>query len=205
MNISIKNQILARIYGKGRDWTFSANDFTKDFKRWEIDRSLTSLAKEGKIRRVMQGIYDYPHYSKILKDFAPADIDKIAHTLARKFSWYIHPDGNTALNYLGLSTQVAGKSIYLSDGPNRKYKINGRELEFKHASMKEIKLEYDNSSLVVQALRAWGEGNITKDFIQKLSEKYTLKEWQNIKKDTAKTTGWIYKYISDIVSYAEGK
>ena len=46
----------------------------------------------------------------------------MAHALARKFNWRIQPSGDAALNLLGLSTQVQGRWIYLSDGP-------GRELE----------------------------------------------------------------------------
>ena len=196
---------MARIYGKGLNWTFSANDFTSSFKRWEIDKALTALSKEGKIRRVIQGVYDYPHYSEILQGLTPPDIDKIAHALARKFSWYIHPNGNTALNYLGLSTQVVSRSIYLSDGPSRKYNIGNRTLEFKHTSMKESKLKYPISSLIVQALKSWGEDNIDYDFLRKLADKYSIIEWQKVKKDTAKTTGWIYKYITEIVDMLKVK
>jgi hypothetical protein len=83
------------------------------------------------------------------------------HAIARKFNWRIHPNGNTALNYFGLSTQIFGRNIHLSDGPNRRYNINGRRLEFNHTSPREIKLKYQESALLVQALKSLREENIT--------------------------------------------
>jgi hypothetical protein len=51
------------------------------------------------------------------------DIDQVARAIARKFRWRIQPSGTTAMNILGLSTQVPGRVVYLSDGPDRGYKI----------------------------------------------------------------------------------
>ena len=45
------------------------------------------------------------------------DIDQVATAMARKFRWRIQPGGAPALNYLGLSTQVPARAVYLSDGP----------------------------------------------------------------------------------------
>jgi len=42
---SVKQQILSRVYGRGRDWIFTRNDFSVDFKRWEISNSLEDLTK----------------------------------------------------------------------------------------------------------------------------------------------------------------
>jgi hypothetical protein len=205
MQKSIKDKIYHRIRGHERGWAFSAVDFMADFNRVDTDTSLSLLVKEGKIRRVMHGIYDYPKYSDLLKRLVAPDIYQIANAIARKFSWRIHPEGNTALNYLGLSTQVAAKNIYLSDGPKRKYKIGNTALEFKPTAIKEAALKHPETSLVVQALKSWGEANIDEVFLKKLSAKYTLKEWRKIKRDATKTTGWVYKAISTIASDMEDK
>jgi hypothetical protein len=195
---SVKDRVLYRIYSRGRGWAFSATDFTAGFERWKVDRSLADLAREGKIRRVIQGLYDYPMYSDILKKEIAPDIHSAADALARKYGWRIYPDGNTALNYLGLSTQIAAKHIYLSDGPSKRYEIGNRVLTFKHTSTKEAALKYANTALIIQAMKAAGEEQITDDFLKMLSQKYPAGEWEKIKKDASKTTGWVYKYISRI-------
>jgi hypothetical protein len=201
---SAKGMVLYRIYSRGRGWAFSATDFTGDFTRWKVDRSLADLAREGKIRRIMQGLYDYPMYSDILKKEIAPDIHGAADALARKYGWRIYPDGNTALNYLGLSTQIAAKHIYLSDGPSKRYEIGNRILTFKHTATKEAALKYANTALVIQAMKAAGEGQITDGFLKTLSQKYSIREWEKIKKDASKTTGWVYKYISRIADNLRG-
>jgi len=42
-------------------------------------------------------------------------VDELASALARKSGWRIQPSENTALDRLGLSTQVPAQSVYLSE------------------------------------------------------------------------------------------
>ncbi len=199
-----KNQILKLIQSRGRGWAFSGIDFAKKFKRWEIDQAFSALNSEGKIRRVITGIYDYPLYSNILKQEVAPDIRNVADAIARKYNWRIYPDGDTALNYLGLSTQVVAKNIYLSDGPSRQYKISNRILAFKHTTTKEIAVKSSNTALVIQAIKAMGEKQITGRFINALSDKFSAKEWGKIKNDATKATGWVYQIIADIADKLKG-
>lgn len=128
---SIDKKILSRIYGHGRGWSFFAKDFSSEFGSVNIDKALSTLTKEGKIRRINRGMYDYPKYSDLLGQELSPDHDQVAQAFAQKFNWRILPSGDAALNLLGLSTQIPGKFIYLSDGPNRKYSILSYQLEFK--------------------------------------------------------------------------
>jgi len=195
---SVKNRVLSRIYGRGRGWAFTPNDFSNDFKRWEISNSLEDLVNDGKIRRIIRGLYDYPIFSNILNKNVAPDMEQIAFALARKFSWRIQPSGETALNYLELSTQIMGKYIYLSDGPSKTYDILGQTLEFKHHIYREAAISDKKTMLVVQSIKSIGENNITSEFLSKLENKFTQEEWLKIKKNSSKATGWIYKIISEI-------
>jgi hypothetical protein len=56
-----------------------------------IDSALHRLEQEGKIRRVIRGIYDYPQSSELLGQKLSPDVDQVAHALARKFGWRIQP------------------------------------------------------------------------------------------------------------------
>lgn len=197
---NIKQKILSKIYRNGRGWAFSAKDFLDIAKRSSADTILFRLYKENKIKKVITGIYSYPMISKFSKTEV-YDFYKISKAIARKFCWRIIPDGNTALNYLGLSNQVVSKAIYLSDGPTREYNIENFNLNFKHISAKEFNLKDINSSIVFQALKTLGESNINEELLKKLADKYTLIQWQKIKKDTIKTTEWIRRYIVKILEY----
>lgn len=186
------------ISGHGRGWAFSANDLLKKFSRQQADNVLSDLVKEGKIRRVSRGIYDYPKYSEFLEQDLSPDIDQVARAYARKFNWRIDVLGDTALNMLGLSTQVVAKYVYLSDGPNRTYDILGTTLEFKKSSLKNIGFKYKESSLIVQALKALGKERITDDVIETIRKRIEPKMYSKILKDTQSSTVWIYETIKQI-------
>ena len=103
---TIENKVINRIYAKGRGWAFFKNDFIDLGSAVSIDQVLSRLSKKGIIRRIMRGLYDYPKYSKLLKQRISIDIDQVAHAQARKFGWNIRISGNAALNLLGLSTHA---------------------------------------------------------------------------------------------------
>jgi Family of unknown function (DUF6088) len=200
MKQSIVNKVVSRVYGKGRGWSFSTNDFVDILERSQIDNVLSDLAKTGKIRRIHRGIYDYPKYSDLLKQNLSPDIDQVAQALARKFKWRIQPTGDAALNLLGLSTQVPGRLIYLSDGPDRIYQIGNQALEFKKSALKDIGFKYRESGLVVQAIKALGKNHVSNLTIDKFQQHLDLSKGKQIIKDTKSVTTWIHDYIKLIYS-----
>lgn len=197
--ISIEKKVLSKIYGRGRGYAFSSNEFISSFSRDSIDKALSTLAKKGTIRRVARGIYDYPKYSDFLKKELSPNIEEIAHAYARKLNWDIEATGDTALNVLGLSTQVVGNYVYLSNGSNKTYTLNdGRMLTFKKSALKNIGFKYKESSLIVQALKALGKEHITDEVIEKIREQVDEKMYEKILKDTKTATSWIYETIKQI-------
>ena len=191
--------VLFCIAGHGRGWAFSSVDLINKFDRQQIDNVLSDLSKDKKIRRAARGIYDYPKYSELLKKELSPDIEQVALAIARKFNWRIEVSGNSALNILNLSTQIQAKYIYLSDGPNRSYKLlNDVVIEFKKSTLKDIGFKYKESSLIVQALKELGKENITNETIEKIKDKIEPKMYEKILKDTQTTTVWIYEIIKKI-------
>ncbi len=187
------------IAGHGRGWAFSSSDLLERFSRQEIDNTLSDLAAKSKIRRVSRGIYDYPKYSELLKKYLSPDIWQVAHAYARKSNWRIEVSGESALNMLGLSTQVVGRYVYLSDGPSRSYEILGSVvLEFKKSNLKNIGFKYEETSLIVQALKSLGKERITDEILSKIRERTDEKMRSKILKDAKTATSWIYDGIKQI-------
>ncbi len=203
MRSSVRSKMLSRIQRHGRGWVFSAHDFIGDFRRYEVDQTLSSLTEADVIRRIIHGIYDYPRYSEMLGRQVAPDLSQVAAALARKFNWNILPEGNTALNALGLSTQVPAKYGYFSSGPSRAYDINGQALEFRKKSSRETSLHHPESMLVVHALKTLGETHVTLEIISKLRQRYSAAQWRKIKADTTTVTGWIYDIIRSMVDEKE--
>lgn len=198
---AVEQKILSRIYGRGRGWAFTKTDFVAGFGETNIHQALSTVARAGKIRRVCHGVYDYPRHSDLLGQALSPDIDQVAQALARKFNWRIQPSGEAALNLLGLSTQVPGRWIYLSDGPSREYSIgeDGRQiLAFRKSSLKDTGFKYRESGLLVQALKALGKERVNAAVIETLRRRLEPKLCRRILSDTRAVAGWILQIIKQV-------
>ncbi|MDF1589222.1 MAG: DUF6088 family protein [Gammaproteobacteria bacterium] len=195
---SIEDKVISRIYGRGKGWAFTSADFSAEFNRNSVDVALSHLVKANKIRRVCRGVYDYPKYSELLKQILSPDIDQVAQALARKFNWRIQASGNAALNLLGLSTQIPGKFVYLSDGPDRAYQIGSSELFFKKEALKNIGFKLRESGLIVHALKTLGQKHVNDEVIEKIRTQIDENKYKPIMKDTQTVTGWVYEVIRKI-------
>jgi len=159
---------------------------------------LHRLHKKGTIRRVLRGLYDYPGFSELLGQELSPDIHQVAQALSRKFGWCIYPSGPAALNLIGLSTQVPGRIVYLSDGPTRSYTVGNTVLTFKNTALKETGFKLVESGLVVQGLKSLGQDGITPQVIARIRDWLNPELRPRIMKDTQTATGWVYDAIRRI-------
>ena len=195
MDNGYMQEIRARILAAGDGAVFVAPDFADIADTATIRQGLKRLYQSGNIRRIIRGVYEKPKYSKLLDEYVAADPDAVAKALARCYHWTIAPCGNTALNLLGLSTQVTAVWSYISDGPYKTYEWNSTKLEFKHRTNKEITGLSYMTSLVIQALKTLGRTNVTPEIIQTLSEKLSEAEKQACLKEATESTDWVYDTI----------
>ena len=147
---------------------------------------------------ILKGVYEKPKYSKLLDEYVATNPDMVANALARSYHWTIAPSGNTALNLLGLSTQVTAVWSYISDGPYKTYEWNSTKLEFKHRTNKEITNLSYMTSLVIQALKTLGKTNVSPNVIQSLAAKLSEKEKQACLTEATEATDWVYDTIRKI-------
>lgn len=139
----------------------------------------------------------------MLKEYVAADPDAVAKALARNYHWTIAPCGNTALNLLGLSTQVTAVWSYISDGPYKNYEWNSTKLEFKHRTNKEITGLSYMTALVIQALKTLGQTNVTSKTIQSLSSRLSEKDKIAMLREATESTDWVYNAIRQIAGVVQ--
>ena len=195
MDNGYMQEIRARILAAEDGAVFVAPDFADIADTATIRQGLKRLYQSGIIRRIIRGVYEKPKYSKLLDEYVAADPDAVAKALARSYHWTIVPCGNTALNLLGLSTQVTAVWSYISDGPYKTYEWNSTKLEFKHRTNKEITGLSYMTSLVIQALKTLGRTNVTAEIRQTLSEKLSEDEKRACLKEATESTDWVYDTI----------
>jgi hypothetical protein len=218
-------QIVARIYGSGRGNVFTPKDFIGLVNYENVQKTLARLAKQGTIRRLMRGVYEYPAHSKLLNAPASPDPGAIARAIARAHGWTILPSSATALNLLGLSTQVPATWEYFSDGPSKTYKWHiggddddddgddddnagaktsagtggsGGTLVFKPRANKEITKLSSKTALIVQALKALGEKNVTRSTIFQLRKRLSVAERKRAAREARYATSWVYEIIKKL-------
>ena len=195
---SSANIIKTRIMNSPEGSVFTTVDFADVIENSRVGVILSRLEEDGVIRRVMRGIYDKPVYNDFLKEYIAPSPSLVAEALARNFGWTIVPCGDTALNILGLSTQVPAAWSYVSDGTYKEYTYDNTTIKFKRTTNKEIsKLSY-KTALVVQALKALGKDNIDDAIINKLKNDLTDEEKATALLEAKAATSWIYEFIKQI-------
>ena len=193
-----QSQIEERIKSYSYGTAFSASDFLDIADANSVSQALFRIEKDGTIRRVINGVYDKPAYSELIKEYGVPRIDRIAEALARRFNWNISPSGDTALNILHISTQVPNVWEYVSDGPYRDYMIGKTPLKFKHIMAREISGYSPITAMIIQAIRAIGKGNMTQEQLDRFSSVIAAEDRETLLREARTASGWIYKAIKSI-------
>ena len=196
--MNYKQEILNRIENFESDQVFIANDFF-DIAGYETVRStLNRLVEDKVIIRIMKGIYYKPKYIELIGEYEAPSVNEVVNAIARKYNWTIAPSGNTALNLLGLSTQVPAKWTYISDGRDANFSFGNVTIEFKRRSNRDISKMSTLTSMVIQSIKAIGKDKITNEQIDYLKKKLSDKEKSELLSDSKTTSAWVYGVIKKI-------
>ena len=194
----IREQIEKRVVDTGPGYVFTRKDFQDIASAGSIGQILSRLVKDGVIRKIGRGLFDYPKVNPALGGELSPDVGLAAEAIARKFRWIILPFGNLAANRLGLSQQVPAKHVYLSNGPTKQIKVGNRTIHFKHARPKEIYADSEISGLVVQALRYLGKDNVSDDVVAHLKKNLSHEEKKELLEHIHYSAEWIYEIVQRI-------
>jgi len=184
------DKALSRIYGKGRGWVFSPDDFTALGSKSAIWAALSRLCNRGTIRRLARGLYDYPKVHPKLGPVFPGP-PAIGAALARSEGARILATGAYAANLLGISDQVPARIVFLTDGRNRTVRVGKTEILLKHASVRQMAPHDRISGLVIQALRFLGQQNTNDRVIEILESKLSNEDRKQLIKDIRYAPDWI--------------
>ncbi len=196
------NRISDIINAAPSESVFVASDFSDIAEINTVRQCLSRLEQAGDIQRIMPGVYYQPVYSQLLGEYEAPSPRHVAAALARKFNWTIAPAGATALNQLGLSTQIPAQWTYISDGPYNSFSFGNTVIEFKHRNNKEISGMSAMSALVIQALKTLGRDNVNDAIINKLQRILSREQKLALLLETKHTTAWVYQNIKQICTDA---
>lgn len=192
------NQIRGNIERAEAGSVFVSTDFTDITDKKTVNMGLIRLADEGLIKKILFGVYYKPEFNELLGESVAPSPNNVAHALARNFGWTIVPCGDTALNLLGLSTQVPSQWVYVSDGAYKEYTFDNTTIKFKRTTNKEISKVSYKTALTIQALKALGKENITEQVISRLKKILTDEEKEKMLAESKSATSWVLELIKVI-------
>ena len=201
MDIGIASTVKQKILQIEEGNLFTINDFDDLNSDNVVMRTLSRLQKEEKIVRVATGIYMNPKMTKFGILFPT--IDTIAHKIAERDRAQIMPTGSTALNLLGLSTQVPMNAVYITNGSKRRIKVGKRNIVFKNAVQKNFQYKGKLLPLIIIALKELGEKNVTDNIIEKITNlihKSDLQEQKSMMHDLYLAPTWIKELLYPIIN-----
>lgn len=120
--------------------------------RAAVDQALSRLAERGHLLRAGRGVYLLPVTSRF-GTRAPS-VEQAVEALAFQRGEVIVPNGATAANSLGLTTQVPVRAVYLTSGRTRTMKLGKQVVELRHAPRWQLAMAHRPAGEAVRAL-AW--------------------------------------------------
>jgi hypothetical protein len=194
---SIDSKIVATIRGRGRGSVFVPADFLKLGSREAVDVVLHRLVKEGTIRRLARGIYDFPKQHPVLGPLAPS-AEAVAMALAGRDHTRLQPAGAHAANALGLSEQVPAKAVFLTDGPARMVKIGPMTIQLRRTTARNMAAAGRLSGLLIQALRELGEEHVTPARREHLKRTLPAEKRRELLKDLTLAPAWMHPIFREL-------
>ena len=196
---SVEDKILRRIRGKPKGWVFTANDFWDYGSDASIRRALKNICDRGRIRRIARGMYDNPRTHSKLGVLEPTP-EQIVAAIKTKQHTRTQPTGAYAANLLGLSTQVPGKVIFLTDGPDKQLKLGNRTIQLKNRSTRTMAGAGQITGLFIQALKHIGQKRFTKQHFKTLNQRLTPEQKKKLKRNIKLAPAWIATIIHKLYS-----
>ena len=195
------NTLRSRIEAMPEDSVLFRSDFPEYHSEF-VGGTLAELTREGLLVKLAQGIYAKPRKSRFGVVFP--SVEKIVQAIAARDNAEILPSGMTALNALGLSTQVPMNYTYLTTGSERTVKLANQLVVLKRGVPKNFCYETRLIALLVQALRALKQENVGQEELQTIRTLITKEpDKEALAKDVDVMPAWMKRIVKPMLKSIE--
>lgn len=175
--------------------------FRSDFPDYHsefVGGTLSELTNEGVLVKLAQGIYARPRKSRF--GVVLPSVEKIVQAISKRDNAKVIPFGMTALNALGLSTQVPMNYTYLTTGSERTISLKNQQVVLKRGVPKNFCYTTRLISLMVQALRALKQENVGQEEIQTIRTLITREpDKESLTKDVDMMPAWMKRIVKPML------
>jgi hypothetical protein len=156
------------------------------------------LTQRGQLRRLDQGIYDFPKVHPRLGALSPDPV-AVAKAAARKAGSRIQVSGAQAANALGMTTQVPARMVFLTDGPSKQIQIGAQIIELRHVAPRNMAGAGKKSGVVIQALRHLGRDAVDSVMIGRLKAALSADDKADLQADVSTAPDWIKSVVKSVI------
>ena len=131
-------------------------------------------------------------------------IEHIVTAIAARDKAQVLPSGATALNALGLSTQVPMSYSFLTTGSARNMDIGNRKVTLKRGVPRNFAYKTQLIALLVQALRSLGEQNVDEEKLSQI--RYLIEQEKDVAAltdDIAMMPEWMRRVVKPMIESQE--
>lgn len=175
--------------------------FRTDFPQYNaefVGNVLAKLVEENLILKLGQGIYYRPKMSRF--GAVKPSVTQIAESIAKRDNTKILPVGETALNELGLSTQVPMNYSFLAVSSGRTIKLGNQTIVFKRGVPRNFAYQTTLMAYLVQALKALGKDNVGETELTQIRKLIRQEpEQDKLRQDLMLVPIWMRKLLSPII------
>lgn len=193
-NITLKE----RIESMPEDTILFRSDFP-EYNSEYVGSVFAKLTNDDVLVKLSQGIYAKPHKSQF--GVVLPSVDKVVQAIALRDNAEVIPSGMTALNALGLSTQVPKNYTYLTTGSERIVKLKNQQVAFKRGVPKNFCYHTRLISLLVQALKALQQRNLEDDDLQTIRSLIAKEQDKaTLTKDVDMMPAWMKRLVKPMIA-----
>ena len=191
------NTLRQRIEAMPEDSILFRSDFPEYHAEY-VGSTLSELTIEGVLTKIAHGIYAKPRKSRF--GIVLPTVDKVVQAIATRDNAQVLPSGMTALNILGLSTQVPMNYTYLTTGSERTVKLSNRQVTLKRGVPKNFCYETRLIALLVQALRSLKQENVTDNELQTINSLISKEpNKESLMRDVDLMPAWMKRIIKPML------
>ena len=194
---SVEKLVLARIEERGRGSVLTPRDFRDLGSRGAVAVALHRLVKKEVLRKIGNGLYCMPTSDPYLGE-TTASIDDIVRTVAKRDGIMLRPTAAYAANVIGITTQVAARPAYLTDGRARVIRIPRSRPEYiehniplRHTSARYMNARTEIGYLVIQGIRNQGRKHFGNKEYAAVSSKLPPAAKKELLQDLDTAPAWI--------------
>jgi hypothetical protein len=119
----------------------------------------------------------------------------MAETMAKRAGIELRPSGAQAANMLGLSEQVPGKTVYLTNGKSRKLRLGDYPIELRTRSARLMAMSAQPTALIVSALKSLGKAHVSTERLARLHRDLAAKDKRTLLRELPLAPAWMHPFL----------